>query len=259
MFHALRPWPRPSFTPRAGEPFLHFAVFGELDLRTPIDRLKFRAAGVPRGLELLQYDLARQPHATQRLAQSPAWTLAAAESPDLAKAALAAPGFALLTGVARVAHSLDYLRDAVGIIEYLNSRGGVCVFDPATYQFWSPADWSERLFKPGAAVPHEHVIILETPDDDSDRAWIHTRGLRKFGRPDLSVHGVGADHSQRITDLFNHYVDHLAHGGTIQTGDEIRLQGLPPGGRVTLDARLDHPEFQNAHAEIVWPANALAG
>jgi hypothetical protein len=253
-------WPRPNFVRGGGNPFLHFAAFGTIVLQPPLDRLTYRAAGVPSGFELLLYDRRKQPKAFEALAASQAWKLAQSESPELAAAAQSAPHFALLRGHAADPDSLDYLRDAVGIVQYLCHRGATAIFDPQTYQFWHPSDWHDRLFAPAAAVPHEHVIILETPaDDDDDGTWFHTRGLRKFGRPDLSAHHVRDHHRDKITELFNHYVDYLASGGILTTGDRVTLDGLPPGGVLALDARLDHPEFLNAHLSINWPVNAGSG
>jgi len=257
MPDALPAWPRPNFTPNAGQPFLLFAAFGALDLSVPIDRDRYRAAGVPGGCELLLYDAAVQKSSFHHLRDSAAWQQAADEAPELAALAKCARQFAFLRGHVRKSFTLEYLRDAVGIIEYLGDRGATAIFDPHTLQFWSPADWHARLFAPAKPVPHEHVLILES-EDSGGLAWVHTRGLRKFGRPDLSVRGVGPAYRDRVVDLFNHYVDYLAGGGTILSGDRVTLVGLPPGGIFQVDPRLDHEEFQNAHAECVWPPGALA-
>jgi hypothetical protein len=254
----LLTWLRPNFVANAGEPFLLFAAFGALDLAVPIDRAKYRAAGVPKACELLLYERQRQPTSFQHLWQSHAWGLAAAESSGLAEAANAAPQFAILRGHIKNSETLDYLRDVVGIVQYLCDRGASTVFDPQAFQFWSAADWKDRLFAPAAPVPHEHVIILETPDDGADTAWIHTQGLRKFGRPDLSVRAVGSAQRERIVELFNHLVEHLAGGGTILDGERVTFAGLPPGGVFQVDTWLDHPEFHNAHVELVWSTSEMA-
>lgn len=257
MSSALPSWPRPNFTPNAGEPFLLLAAFGPLDLSVPVDRVKYRSAGVPAGCTLHLYDWRRQPSSFRHLWDSQAWGLAAAESPELAEMAKRARQFAFLSGAVRHSETLDYLRDAVGIVQYLCDRGAAAVFDPHTVQFWSAADWHDRLFAPARPVPHEHVLILETPDDATGLARVHTRGLRKFGRPDMLVRTVGTAYRDRVVELFNYYVEYLASGGTILNGDRITLEGLPPGGVFHVDPRLDNPDFHNAHAEIHWPEGAI--
>ena len=124
----LSTWPRPNFVPNAGQPYLFFAAFGSLDLREPIDRERYRAAGVPGGCELLLYDPAHQPSGFSQLAESGAWSLAAAESPELEAIANAAPQFACLKGSVPRSATLDYLRDAVGIVQYLADRGATAIF-----------------------------------------------------------------------------------------------------------------------------------
>jgi hypothetical protein len=246
-------WPRPNYQPGGGEPFLLFAAFGALDLDTPIDRERYRAGRVPAGCELLLYDRRFQASSFPALEKSHAWVLAAAEAPELAGQAAKASQFAMLRGHAKPSHTLDYLRDAVGIVQYLIDRGAEVIFDPQTFQFWPAADWTERLFRPAAPVPHEHVIILESPNDDGT-AWVHTRGMRKFGRPDLSIRRVNADKHDAVMELFNRLVESLASGTILTDGETITFPSLAPGGIVKLDSSLDHPEFHNAHIEIVWPA-----
>src|SRR4051794_23706207 len=141
MSPAIPSWPRPNFARGGGEPFLHFTALGRIDLDTPIDPPAYRAAGVPAGCQLLLYDRRRQPAYFRKMSQSRAWRLAAAEAPELAARAEVAPQCTWLRGTVRHSQTLDYLRDAVGIVQYLCDRGAEAVFDPQTLQFWSPTDW----------------------------------------------------------------------------------------------------------------------
>jgi hypothetical protein len=94
---------------------------------------------------------------------------------------------------------LNYLRDAVGLLTFLLDHSGVAVCDPWMFHWWGPGEWMDRVFRPGGAVPRHHVVIFtsEEPEGPSP-TWFHTRGMRKFGHPDLSVHGVPPEHREAV-------------------------------------------------------------
>lgn len=81
----------------------------------------------------------------------------------------------------------------------------------------------------------------------------HTRGMRKFGRPDLSAHGVSSRHREAIIELFDRFIEFQAFGGIITEGMEIRMGGLPSGMTCRHGGDLDDPDFNNVHVEITPP------
>lgn len=258
---ALPTWPRPNFTPGGDDALIRYAIFGKLDLSVPIDREKYRSAAVPDGLELVQYDRDRQQAGFHQYFSSRGWKLAAEESPAMAYTAETSPNMAVLRGFVKDPATLDYLRDCIGVIAYLFDRGAVTVFDPQTFHLWTADEWRSELFAPGHAAPHRHILILRSPEDHriGNTEWIHTRGMRKFGRPDLSVRGVGPAYQLKVIELLNLYIDYQAHGGEILADDVVTLDGLPTEGTCYPNPQLDHPDFHNSHVEIMWPGNGLSG
>lgn len=80
--------------------------------------------------------------------------------------------------------NLRYLQAAWGIARYLIARGATVVLDAHAIAFTGGLDLPE----PGAPldVAHEVRVVYETKSTRSDLAHaIHTRGMRKFGAPDL--------------------------------------------------------------------------
>jgi hypothetical protein len=74
-------------------------------------------------------------------------------------------------------------------------------------------------------VPRQHVVILTSEDpDDALLTWLHTRGLRKFGRPDLSVRRVPPQDREAVIDLFDRFIEFQTFGGVIEEGQEVRLR-----------------------------------
>ena len=150
---------------------------------------------------------------------------------------------------------LNCLRATPGLLTFLLNHGGIAVFDPWMFQWWGPEEWKERVFEPGGAVPRHHVIILTSEEPaDPPLTWFHTRGLRKFGRPDLSVHRVPQQYREAVIELCNRFIEFQAFGGVIGEGQQLRMRTLPKGMTCHLAGDLDDPEFNNVHGEITPPA-----
>jgi hypothetical protein len=149
--------------------------------------------------------------------------------------------------------NLNYLRDSVGLLTFLLDHGGVTVYDPFMLQWWQPEVWKKRIFGPAAPVPTHHVVLLTSHETTPALTWFHTRGLRKFGRPDLSIHCVPAMYQQAVIDLCNSFIEFQAFGGVIEEGQTIRMKNLPLGMMCHHEGDLDDPDFNNVHVEIVWP------
>jgi hypothetical protein len=120
------------------------------------------------------------------------------------------------------------------------------------FEWWQPAIWRERIFAPAAPVPTHHAVILASPETRGN-TWFHTRGMRKFGRPDLSLHNTPASAHSAVIDLFKRFIEHQAFGAVIPDGQAIRMAGLPAGMICRHGGDPEDPEFNNVHVEIHWP------
>jgi hypothetical protein len=159
----------------------------------------------------------------------------------------------LLRGELGDYETLDYLRDTVGTLTALLEHGGVGLLDAGSFRWYSPAQFREGLFAPGEPVPHRHVSILLSDEEDGDGQWVHTRGMRKFGRPDISVHHVSGEDRSAVIDLCNRFIEMQALGAVVPDGQEIRMNALPEGITVHVEGELDDPDFNNVHLEVRWP------
>lgn len=257
---ALTSWPRENFEPGGGPGMLCFAAFGYLQMQPPIDREKYRSAQVPPGFTMMVYDRTKQTIGFDEFFTGRPWRLASETNPAIAKSCEAAGQLVVFRGETPDPANLDYLRDAVGIMRYLFDQGATAIFDPLTYELWTPREWDYRLFAHGKPVLHEHVMILRTPQGNGEQ--FQTRGLRKFGRPDLSVQNVADRYGDAVLELLNLYIGFQTAGGIILDGDIVTLETLPPDGMCIVpedwptERRLDN--YDNDVVEIVWPGNGLA-
>ena len=103
-------------------------------------------------------------------------------------------------------------------------------------------------------MPRHHVVILTSEEaGGGSLTWFHTRGLRKFGRPDLSVPRVPPQHREAVIDLCHRFIEFQAFGGIIGEGQEVHMKTLPSGMTCHHAGDLDDPDFNNVHLEAVWP------
>jgi len=247
LAESLPDWIRPQFVRPGGKPFLFFAVYGEFRELPILDSTQYRSTGVPFGFELSRTtDLTR-------FQEGYLWKCLSDENAGLAARIAQSPDCLILSGEIDDAPTLNYLRDAVGLLTFLLDNGGVTVHDPFMFQWWEPAHWRNRIFDPAGPVPRHHVAILTSEEPAPERTWYHTRGLRKFGRPELSIHDVPAEFHDAIVDLCERFIELQASGGIIAEGQPIRMKTLPAGMGCHHRGSLDDPDFNNVHVEIAWP------
>ncbi|HEX8110336.1 MAG TPA: hypothetical protein VF516_21540 [Kofleriaceae bacterium] len=238
-------WLRPHFQPGGGDPFLFYKIHGAFAEPLELSLSKHRSAGVPVGCELqllttreaLDFGLDR------------GWIGDAfrAEQPVLAAEVARTEQCLVLRGSPGDPDTLDYFRDAVGLVMAVLDSGGIAVFDPQMFKWWSTAEWRRDAFEPAGAVPHHHVVILAS--EDSHGCWYHTRGLRKFGRPDLSIHDVPPELEPAVRELCDRFIEMLAFGAVIPDGQLIRMPGLP-AWKCRHAGDFSDPDFNNVHIEI---------
>ncbi len=67
------------------------------------------------------------------------------------------------------------------------------------------------IFERGVEAVASMVVLESEPESDTDesRHWIYTHGMRKFARPDVSVHNVANHQIQLVSQLVGvlHFVD----------------------------------------------------
>jgi hypothetical protein len=251
----LADWPRKFYQGPGGQPFLFYVVFGAFPQVPDLSRQEYRSNGVFPGLQLSHYDRGKHPGVLDGFQQGYLWDKLKRHTPGLAEAVQEAGECLLLKGELEDRNDLNYLRDTVGLLTFLLDHGGIVVYDPQMFHWWEPGEWKERVFRPGGAVPRHHVVIL-TPEEPGDVSltWFHTRGMRKFGRPDLSVHRVPPQYREAVIDLFERFIEFQAFGGSIEEGQEVRMKTLPRGMTCHHAGDLDDPDFNNVHVEITPPA-----
>ena len=70
---------------------------------------------------------------------------------------------------------------------------------------WFNADeWSRTFFEPRKEQVLKEVIILFSNEENG--YWLHTRGMRKFSRPDISITAVSEDSFNLAKELTERFI-----------------------------------------------------
>ncbi len=245
-------WPRPHWQAGDGRSLLLWFVFGEFPRRLPIDGAAWRTRGLPVGAEIAR-------HATRDLARGPGYPLAGAlgdllreDDAALMVRAAAAPESFVIRAEPADAPDLDALRDGIGLVSALMAAGGVAVVDPQLLMAFDAQAWHARFFARPEFDVRDHVLMLCDADEQAPGSLhVHTRGLRKFARPDLSVRRVPAVARDVAGELLQRLAEWQALGGRFRAGQTVQAGNLVlsalPGGH------LDDLVFNNVHVAFDWP------
>lgn len=245
-------WSRPLWSRDAASAMVLYFVFGAFAPGREIDLSAHGGNGLPEGVTAQRFPKALLAHWDGHPLRGALGELLREGNPDAFKAAREAPECMLLRGELPDPDSLAYLRDTLNVVAALLGAGGVAVADPQILELLSADDWRARYAGDALAEPRDHVLIL-CHDDIDGRAWVKTRGLRKFARPDVSIRGVPKDEVQRAGALAARLVDMQARGMRFGDGSTLDAEGIAGGLKLARAGSLDDPEFNNVHLELTWP------
>jgi len=245
-------WERPHFTQAAGQNLLYFIVYGKALSEMNISGDKYRAWHMPKELNLSSHHQNANPEQLKLFREGIFESMLQEQLPELVADIQAAEHCYIIQAILPDKPNLNDFRVGVGIVTYLLDCGGIAVFDPLAYQWWSPEEWHKKAFEPEQFDPFAHVKILVSPEHN-ESSWVYTHGLRKFGRPDLGIHYVNEEEMDAVLEMIDRFIAFMAGGGLINEGQEIRMHDLPEGMVCHYKDTMSDPRFNNIHVEISWP------
>jgi hypothetical protein len=244
-------WTRPHWSRDEAKAMLVWFVFGEFPAEPKLDLTAHGSHGLPQGVEILRIPKDRLAHWEGHPLRGAIGEILREGNPGAFESARKAPECLMVRGELADADSLAYLRDTLGVVAALLDVGGVAVVDPQILEMFSADEWRARHSADAIAAPRSHVLVL-CQDDTGGTAWIKTRGMRKFARPDISIRRVPQSEVQRAGAVAARLADLQARGMRFGDGSTVDVEGLP-GLKVKRGGSLDDPEFNNTHLELAWP------
>jgi hypothetical protein len=246
-------WPRPYWQSGEQQVVLQFYVFGKFDGELVIPSARYGSRGLPEGVELQRFQNAVLRRWEGYPLNGALGEILREETPDVFEQARIAPEVLVVRGTISDRDSLDYLRDTLGVLAGLLDIGGSAILDPQILSLFGAQVWRRHYLLSGGAPPRHHVLILCNAEDAAGRSRVHTRGMRKFGRPDLSIRNVPGLAIDRAGALCERLVELQALGAHFIDGQALEVEGLAESLVAHPGGSLDDPQFNNTHVAFDWP------
>ena len=244
-------WERPLYEAGGGDASVLLVVFGPKPEPLRVTSLAHRVVPMDLSLEL-EY---QEPHAAAALLDSPfgATLLQGWEGEEAS--VLTADGCMVMRAEVPDPKDLRYLRNCVGVATAILEAGGHAVANLQSLGMFTPEQWRGVIFAPDKPQPRLHVNVFHSEEargapqgagSKEDIVWLHSRGLRAFGRPDLSIRHVPQHAMAAAADLCNRLIETQAYGAVIP-------DALVEGMVAHTTGTLEDPDFNNVRIELAWP------
>ncbi len=246
-------WQRPHWRPSDEKILLQFYVFGKFDgVRVPSH--DYGSAGLPPGLTATSHRHAGLRSWDGYPLKGAMGRMYKADAPQAYRRALDTPEVMVVRGTLEDRPATGYLRDTLGVLAGMLDIGGVAILDPQILSLLDAEAWRRRYLAPEGTPIRQHLLILCDRESEPGHSWIHSRGMRKFGRPDISIHRVPDAAVGRAGALCEQMAELQALGAHFSEGQQLAIEGMPDGISVRRGGGIDDAQFNNTYVALDWPA-----
>lgn len=239
-------WERPWYQAGGGDALGVVVIFGNFKPHLDLRPKDYGATGMA-GLSIRRIN--RKSKDWPFFATEGIFAEVLAQDPELDAAVRGASECWLLRGDFSDPKDLGYLKEAIAWATAALEEGGVGVLDVMSFQWWTPDGWAEKVYDVEEA-PVKALVSVFSSDLGNGTLWIHTRGMRWFGRPDIGIKGVLPNLVQPFVALVDRLVVSQALGGRVPDGWAVEQAGIPAGLAAFEEGDLDDPNFNNVHLEV---------
>lgn len=203
---------RPFYDDINYHPYLFYIIFGAVQQRLEVSKERHHVDSFPEGLEFFFIDRENDSKYMDNILGGTVGSILMDEDPELYQRAKEESSWAIIRGEVKEDSDLSYMRNVVGFVQALLEKGAKGVIDLITVKIHSPHDW-RRIFQE-EFNPCEHVLVLSSEDRRAKKAvmWVHTRGMSKFGRPDVSFGNVPVGKEHAAAAVINQMIYFGAQG-----------------------------------------------
>ena len=243
---------RPYYQDINYHPFLFYVVFGADCTSLSVSREKHRVSEFPKGLDLFMVQRPENnDYMDAMLGGSIADTLRRSE-PELFDAALASDVWTVLRGEITNDATLGYMSNTIGIVQALAEQNAAAILDLQTFTLFSADEWNDTYFTQELdPCAHADILVSQT---DSNTCWLHTRGMRKFGRPDISIENIPINQCiETAKQIIDQMIFYGAQGAFFSRA--VKLHTHDGHACIVSPAfieDMDDPDFNNCHYRILW-------
>lgn len=242
---------RPYYRDLDYHPFLFYVIFNVEDTTLNISRNRHHVEEVPKGLNTVIYNKMEHREYMDSLMGGSLGNLLRENNPMLYDKAVASEKWAVIRGKIENDNTLDYMRDTIGIVQAFVDTGAVAVLDLLTFSLFDPSEWTDHIFM-GEFNPYSHVIVLSSNMSDGTE-WLHTRGMMKYGRPDIGVTNVSADDREDAMQVINQIIYYGSMGVFLDQATKLHTHtGKTFLVHPNFVNDFDNEDYNNSYYDISW-------
>lgn len=242
---------RPYYEDINYHPLLFYVIFGVKDGQLNVSKEKHHIDEFPEGLD---FSLLKRPENEaymRSLIGGALGKILDGENPALYKAIQDAEQWAVIRGEVQRDKDLHYMRNVTGFVQALVENGAIGVLDLQTFSLITGKEWTEKFFS-REWNPYDHVTIFTSEMEDGS-VWLHTRGMRKFGRPDISIQEVKKSEIDCAAQIVNQMLYYGAVGVFFARPVKLHTHsGLTCIVKPQFVNEPDNPDFNNSYYHVSW-------
>lgn len=242
---------RPYYEDLNYHPFLFYVIFGVKDEELKVSRERHHVDEFPEGLDFLFLKKPENEEYMESFLGGTLGEILGENDPLLYKAAQETDHWAIIRGEVCKDSDLNYMRNAIGFVQALVEDGAVGVLDLLTFTLFSAEEWEKIIFE-AEFTPYSHTVILESEEEEGS-IWLHTRGMRKFGRPDISMEKVPKRDVLNASQVVDQMIFYGALG--VFFSKQVKLHtrsGMSCIVTPKFIEDMDNPDFNNSYYKILW-------
>lgn len=137
---------------------------------------------------------------------------------------------------------LAYLQGTWAVAGWLCECGAEAVHDAHAIRWHSGAELLQLDPARDFEIEHEVNLIFESDETPGFGHVTHTRGLAKFGRPDIVLAGVQPGDARVCGVLLNALARRAALGAALHAGQTVGPAGLSPRTLIEYEPDEAHPQ-----------------
>lgn len=242
---------RPYYEDIDYHPMIFYVIFGVNGEQLNVSRRIHHVDEFPEGLDLSFFKKDKSSKYMRDLIGGTLGRMLGEQNPIMYEAIKHSDNWAVIRGEVKEDSNLNYMRNVIGFVQALVEKDAIGVLDLQTFTLFTSEEWTDKIFKQ-EFNPNIHVTILVSQIEDGT-IWIHTRGMRKFGRPDISIKKVPKSEIDNAVQIINQMIFYGALGAFFNKIIKLHTQN-----RLTCIIRpefiddLENPDFNNSYYYILW-------
>lgn len=236
------------------KPILCYVIFGNFEKGKELEILseKYHVNEFPAGLTMQMFEKGENDKALESFIGGSIGIVLEKENPMLYEKCKNAMTWVLIRGQVQKDNTFDYMRNVIGFIQTFIDNGAYGVFDFLTFSLIEPKKWTDRFFE--KQINAQNHILMLISEQKNGLYWLHTKGMAKFGRPDMSIENVSKEELQQKKQIIDQLVYYAGEGAVFEKNIKVHTRDGQKKQVYSLEMEFvndfENADFNNAFYKV---------